>query len=354
MHKIVQKFLRLPSIWTGSQRGSHKSFDTSCSEVRTSLLHSKSPIQRIAKRSEGAIVFTNTNIQDAPCLHNRPLYVEARVNGLKVKRALVDNGASVNLMPITMYTAMKPPKGGLVSQSITLTGFAATSIKTMGYVTVELEVGPIWSPTRFHVYEADTSYRLLLGRQWIHTHNCVPSTLHQCVKAYVRGNDIHIPATIAPLARDEAYMAEAMFFDEVSEHGFEMITRPWAVRLPSWEEYELEDKPPVTGPKSRKQIERGTLPNRKKARWCAGPAKMLEPTIAMVEGEEVKTAPAQLPDRSKPQINILEEVNLSKNPEEKRYVFISSDLLLNENVNPSIYCTDIKMCLHRHIKQCPG
>ena len=80
------------------------------------------------------------------------------------------------------------------------------------------------------------------------------------------------------------------------------------------------------GPKSRRQIERGILPNRKKARWCAGPAKMLEPTIAMVEGEEVKTALAQLHDRSKPQINILEEVNLSKNPKEKRNVFISSDL----------------------------
>ena len=77
--------------------------------------------------------------QATPFLHNRPLYVEARVNGLRVKRALVDNGASVNLMPAATYAAMKPPKGGLVSQIITLTGFATSPVRTLGFVTVELE-----------------------------------------------------------------------------------------------------------------------------------------------------------------------------------------------------------------------
>ena len=113
--------------------------------------------------------------------------------------------------------------------------------------------------------EADTSYHLLLGRQWIHTHHCVPSTLHQCVKAHIRGKDVHITATKAPFAREEAHMAEAMFFDELSENNMEMVTRPRAVRLPKWEEYAVTNNPSIAKPKREKKVQKVTLPNGKRA-----------------------------------------------------------------------------------------
>ena len=38
--------------------------------------------------------------------HNKPLYVEAKINELPVKRALVDNGVYVNLMPKHAFEAL--------------------------------------------------------------------------------------------------------------------------------------------------------------------------------------------------------------------------------------------------------
>ncbi|KAI4347823.1 hypothetical protein L6164_008602 [Bauhinia variegata] len=41
------------------------------------------------------------------------------------------------------------------------------------------------------------SYHILLGRSWMHSHICIPSTLHQCVNSYYRGRDVEIPTTRA-------------------------------------------------------------------------------------------------------------------------------------------------------------
>ena len=101
---------------------------------------------------------------------------------------------------------------------------------------VDLKVGPIRSPTRFHVLEEETSYHLLLGRPWIHAHNCVPSTLHQCLKASIKGKTIHVNATRAPFTTAEAHLAEAILFDETALTETSMIAQPRGVPLIKLEE----------------------------------------------------------------------------------------------------------------------
>ena len=77
---------------------------------------------------------------------------------------------------------------------------------------------------------------------------------------------LHISTAKTPFAREEAYMADAMFSDEVSEWCVDLTIRPRGVRLPSWKEYELSDEPPIMKP-----MKKG---------W---PPKMLSPTIATIE-----------------------------------------------------------------------
>jgi hypothetical protein len=40
-------------------------------------------------------------------------------------------------------------------------------------------------PMTFFVVDVAGKYNALLGRDWIHANNCVPSTLHQCVVQWV-------------------------------------------------------------------------------------------------------------------------------------------------------------------------
>ena len=100
------------------------------------------------------------------------------MNEVKFKRALVDNGLSVNLMSYQTFKATRIPKRKLVPHSVPLTTFASSSFSTKVHVNVDFQVGPLRAPTKFYVIDADVSYHILLGRPWIHRNYVVPCTLH--------------------------------------------------------------------------------------------------------------------------------------------------------------------------------
>ena len=44
---------------------------------------------------------------------------------------------------------------------------------------MELTVGRKTIPTSFFIVNSKSTYTVLLGRDWIHTNYCIPSTMHQ-------------------------------------------------------------------------------------------------------------------------------------------------------------------------------
>ena len=132
----------------------------------------------MANAHENAILFTDADMCVKSSNHNRPLYVESMLNGHPVKRTFIDNGASLNIMPMSTFKAAKIDVRRLVKQPISINGFTDRPTDTIGYVNVDFKVGPIHSSTKFHVIEAPVSYHLLVGRKWLHDHNLIPSILH--------------------------------------------------------------------------------------------------------------------------------------------------------------------------------
>ena len=120
-----------------------------------------------------------------------------------------------------------------------LVTFASSSYTTKGYVNVDLHIGPIRSPTKFYVIDAEVSYHLLLGTPWIHKSYTVPSTLHQCVKAIKGKKEILIPATKALFSQEEVYWIDSTFFDEVCEVLDEISPRGVALITPE-DDYDME------------------------------------------------------------------------------------------------------------------
>ncbi|PON51593.1 Aspartic peptidase domain containing protein, partial [Parasponia andersonii] len=161
-------------------------------------------IRNVARQQEDA--------QTLNFSHNKPLYVEAKANDLKFKRALIDSGSSINIMPWQTFKAASIPESRLIIQVTPLVTFASNAYVTKRHVVVDLQVGPIRAPTKFHVIEADVSYHLLLGRPWIHHNYVVPSTLHQCLKVIKGRKEVMIPATKAPFSQEEVHWVEAEFF----------------------------------------------------------------------------------------------------------------------------------------------
>ena len=146
--------------------------------------------------------------------HRRPLYLIASINQILIKRALVDIGASVNLIPLSTLQAAGISKRKIQGCPMEVTGFGGRGEYTAGHIELWLKVGPITFLAWFHVVKIDVSYHVLLGRPWLHKHPLVPSTYHQCVKGRLNGRMIRIAANPSPFEQAEAHLVETMFYDQ--------------------------------------------------------------------------------------------------------------------------------------------
>jgi uncharacterized protein with von Willebrand factor type A (vWA) domain len=73
---------------------------------------------------------------------------------------------------------------------MTLNGVGTdSSIKAKGVTSVELTIGTKTLAVVFLIVDVDGNYSLILGRDWIHANQCVPSMLHQMLLQWV-GDDV--------------------------------------------------------------------------------------------------------------------------------------------------------------------
>jgi len=86
--------------------------------------------------------------------------------------------STMNNLGITMEEL---PESQMVIQ-----GFSLKSQRPIGMIRLELMMGDLSTSSIFHVIDSKTSYKLLLGRPWLHEHGIVASTLYQCLKYIVQ------------------------------------------------------------------------------------------------------------------------------------------------------------------------
>ena len=191
---------------------------------------------KMASGYENAIVFTEADMCTSHPYHNKPLYVESVINGYPIRRTFIDDGSFVNLIPLSTVKAVNIDLKSL-RRPMTITSFDNKEILMLGQVIVNFKMGSIQDQTCFHVIDADVAYHVLIERKFLHTHNIIPSSRHQCIKGHWKGNEIFIPATKAPFERNEVNYIEASFFEDRAENGETAIARPIGVPLPKWEDF---------------------------------------------------------------------------------------------------------------------
>ena len=125
-----------------------------------------------------AITFTDEDMEVEHPDHRRPLYLMATINGVQVRKALVETGASLNLIALNTLKAIGLTGRRILGAPIEITGFRGSAKSTEGYVQLALRVGPIVALTRFHVINSEVSYHILLGRPELHKHHLIPSMNH--------------------------------------------------------------------------------------------------------------------------------------------------------------------------------
>ena len=66
--------------------------------------------------------------------------------------------------------------------------FDGTRREVTGEIEIEMQIGPCTFNVEFQVMDISPSYSCLLGKPWIHIIEAVPSTLHQKINLWPRGN----------------------------------------------------------------------------------------------------------------------------------------------------------------------
>ena len=126
---------------------------------------------------------------------------------------MVDTGASLNLITLSISEAMYLIGKRILEAPMEITGFGGSAESTKGYVQLALKVGPIVALSRFHAINSKVSYHVLLGRPWLHKHHLIPSTYHYCAKGRLNGRLVRIPANHNPFSQGEVTFVETMFYD---------------------------------------------------------------------------------------------------------------------------------------------
>ena len=147
--------------------------------------------------------------------NRRSLYLMATINGVQVRRALVDIGASLNLIALSTLEAVGLIGRRILGAPMEIIAFGGSVELTEEYVQLALRVGLIVALTRFHVINSEVSYHVLLECPWLHKHRLIPSTYHQCVKGRLNGRPVRILANHNPFSQGEVNFVEIMFYDDL-------------------------------------------------------------------------------------------------------------------------------------------
>jgi hypothetical protein len=115
----------------------------------------------------------------------KPLFIRGHLDGMSVGHMLVDGGASVNILSLSLFKKLGHVECDLKCTNFSLSGFAGDPTEVKGIIYKELTFGSKTVPTTFFVVDVKGRYNVLLDRDWIHANGCVPFTLYQCVIQWI-------------------------------------------------------------------------------------------------------------------------------------------------------------------------
>jgi hypothetical protein len=100
----------------------------------------RAPIEDVAEWTLGAerAVFEKP---DNPGAHMKPLFIHGHLDGSPIRHMLVDGGASVNILPLSLFKKLGHVKSDLKCTNLSLSNFAGDPMEAKGITCKELTIG---------------------------------------------------------------------------------------------------------------------------------------------------------------------------------------------------------------------
>ena len=156
------------------------------------------------------IIFIDNDFHGLDHQQDDPMVIIVEIENYAIKKVLVDQGSSVDILYWATYQKLQLPDTAMVPYDEPIYGFSGEQVSTRGYIDLHtvfrdgIQTKTI--PIRFLIIDAPTSYNVLLGRPSLNTLGAVVSTPHLALKFLSPSSDIRTVHCDQRLAR-ECYMA---------------------------------------------------------------------------------------------------------------------------------------------------
>lgn len=133
-------------------------------------------------RGQPIISFSDQDLMLIQALHDDPLLILLNIANCLVKRVLVDNESSVEVMFLSAFVGVGLAKEDIVPIDTPLVGFDGSSMVPLGTIKADVIARERLLAVEFVVVDAMSPYNVIIGRSWIHRMRGVPSTWHQVMR----------------------------------------------------------------------------------------------------------------------------------------------------------------------------
>ncbi|XP_057250019.1 uncharacterized protein LOC130591117 [Beta vulgaris subsp. vulgaris] len=110
------------------------------------------------------------------------LVVSLTVSNCLMKRVLIDNGSSANIIFKSALESMGLQEADILRKATVLFGFNGEPATTLGEIVLPTYAKGVNLQTRFNVVDCPSAYNIIMRTPWIHKMRAVPSTYHQTIK----------------------------------------------------------------------------------------------------------------------------------------------------------------------------
>ncbi|ESQ50886.1 hypothetical protein EUTSA_v10023094mg, partial [Eutrema salsugineum] len=122
----------------------------------------------LLKVTREIIDFTSEEGGEVLALHHDALVISSTVANSFMKRTLIDNGSSTNILFIEAFKGLGLDEPALTRKSTPLVGFSGEVKQTVREVTLHVYVGGINKQTNCLILDCASAYNTSMGRPWIH------------------------------------------------------------------------------------------------------------------------------------------------------------------------------------------
>lgn len=130
------------------------------------------------------LVLSFINNEDSTLInpHHDALVISLLIANCWIKRILVNNGSSTNVIFLSALKEMNIDEAHIHHYSTVLVGFSDEQKFTLGDITLPIYAVGVNLHITFVMLDSSSTYNVILDRPWIHDMRVVPSTFHQVIR----------------------------------------------------------------------------------------------------------------------------------------------------------------------------